>query len=207
MTDVKQRTPLAADPGPDAGAVEPRQRAPRHPSRGQDTRVDDDDGRAASGRAQIGRSRSARANGGRSNDAGRPITPRPQPDPGDSPAIHGGTHRAADYRRYRGTPHGFRAEPGPAARVGEPIPRRSDPAVAQDVHDFLMRDGLLDLEELDVRVEDGCVRLHGRARTERGAYQAAELAQHVAGVREVTNYLDVSEPGPDVPPAGATDEP
>lgn len=200
MTDVKQRTPLAADPESNAGADAFRYQTPRIPSRGQDTPVDDDDARVASGGAQIGRTRNARANGGRS-DAGRPIVQRTQPDPGDSPAVHGGTHRAADYRRYRGTPHGFRAEPGPAARVGEPIPERTDAAVAQDVHDFLMRDGLLDLEELDVRVEDGCVLLHGRARTERGAYQAAELAQHVAGVRQVTNFLEHSdssaEPSPD----------
>ena len=186
------------------GTEELRDHTPRHPSRGQDTPTYDDDGQTASGGAQIGRNRSARANGGRS-DTGRPV-PRPQPDPGDSPAIRGGTHRAADFRRYRGTPHGFRAEPGPAARVGEPVPERSDAAVARDVHDFLMRDGLLDLKELDVRVENGCVELHGRARTERGAYQAAELAQHVAGVREVTHYLDVSEPGPDEPPAEASDD-
>jgi hypothetical protein len=194
VTDVKQPTPLAADPDSNAGADAFRYQTPRHPSRGQDTPVDDDDGRAASGDAQIGRNRSARGNGGRSDDAGRPVVQRTQPDPGESPAIPGSTHRAADYRRYRGTPHGFRAEPGPAAREGEPIPERSDAAVTRDVHDFLMRDGLLDLEELDVRVKDGCVFLHGRARTERGAYQAAELAQHVAGVREVTNNLEVSQP-------------
>jgi hypothetical protein len=132
--------------------------------------------------------------------------PRPQPASGAEPELRGRTHRGADYRRYRGTPHGFRAEPGPAARVGEPIPKRSDATVAQDVRDFLLRDGLLDLEELDVRVEDGRVELHGRAHTWRGSYQAAELAQHVAGVREVTNCLDVSEPGPDVPPSGAGHE-
>lgn len=206
MTDSNQSTPSPAEPDePRARADDPRSEAPRQPARGRDTPTYDEDDQLASGDVQVGRNRSARASSGRS-DAGRPVIPREQPAPGDSPAVHGGTHRAADYRRYRGTPHGFRAEPGPAARVGEPIPKRSDATVAQDVRDFLLRDGLLDLEEIDVRVTDGCVELHGRARTERGAYQAAELAQHVAGVQEVTNCLDVSEPGPDVPPAGAEDE-
>jgi hypothetical protein len=209
VADTKQPTPPPAESDDaDVSNDDLRYESLRHPSRSQPTPSYDEykDERAASGGTQHGASRNARANGGTGDIGPRRDLPRQQPTPGADPELRGRTHRGADYRRYRGTPHGFRAEPGPAARVGEPIPTRSDATVAQDVRDFLLRDGLLDLETLDVRVQDGHVELHGRTRTERGSYQAAELAQHVAGVREVTNCLEVSEPGPDQPPAQAHGE-
>jgi hypothetical protein len=212
VADVKQPNepnhPPAEPDDIDAGDDDLPDESQRHPSHSQPTPSYDEykDERAATGGTQHGTSRNARASGGTDDSGHRPDLPRSQPAPGSDPELYARTHRGADYRRYRGTPHGFRAEPGPAARVGEPIPARSDATVAQDVRDFLLRDGLLDLETLDVRVQDGRVELHGRTRTGRGSYQAAELAQHVAGVRQVTNCLEVTEPGPDQPPAGAQSE-
>lgn len=193
----------------DAGDDDARYESLRHPSRSEPTPSYDEyrDERAAAGGGQMGTSRNGRAHASDEGSGQQPDLAPEQPTPGSDPEEHQRAHRGSDYRRYRGTPHGFRAEPGPAARVGEPIPQRSDASVGKDVHDFLMRDGLLDLETLEVRVHEGHVELHGRTRTGRGSYQAAELAQHVAGVVSVTNCLEVSEPGPDVPPAGAEAKP
>jgi hypothetical protein len=191
----------------DAGDDDARSESLRHPPRSQPSPSYDEyrNERAASGGPQMASSRNARVNAHDEASSPQPDLAPEQPAPGSDPELHARSHRGADYRRYRGTPHGFRAEPGPAARVGEPIPQRSDATVAKDVHEFLMRDGLLDLETLEVRVHEGHVELHGRTRTGRGSYQAAELAQHVAGVVTVTNCLEVTEPGPDVPPAGGAE--
>jgi hypothetical protein len=202
VSDAKQQTHTPAPAARAAsdeveGDDDERYESLRYPPRSEPTPSYDEyrDERAASGGPQMGTSRGARANGARTTHP--PNQPRNQPPAGAAPELEGKTHHGADYRRYRGTPTGFRAEPGPAAHVGEPMSPRSDASVEQDVRDFLLRDGLLDLETLEVRVQDGHVEIHGRARTGRGSYRAAELATHVAGVRDVKNCLEVAEPDPE----------
>jgi hypothetical protein len=201
----EQQSIHPAEPDPDtladasAGDGDARPESLRHPPRGVPTPsyIEFRNERAASGGLQKGASRNARQSVSPPTRDGKPDLPPQQPAAGSDPAQQARPRRGADFRRYRGTPHGFRAEPGPAAREGEPLPQRSDATVTQDVHDFLMRDGLIDLEALEVRVHEGHVELHGRTRTGRGRYQAAELAQHVAGVVSVTNCLEVTEAGAD----------
>jgi hypothetical protein len=202
VSNAKQSIHSPPRAEPDAAAMDTegddheRYESLRHPPRSEPTPSYDEfrDERAASGGGQMGRTRGVKANGARNAEAHPQDKPREQPLPGADPELHAQTHQGADYRRYRGTPQGFRAEPGPAAMMGEPMPKRSDASVEQDVRDFLLRDGLLDLEVLEVRVHEGHVEIHGRARTGRGSYRAAELATHVAGVRDVKNCLEVSEP-------------
>lgn len=203
MSDAKQQihpparaTGAASDEQDDEGDDDERYESLRYPWRSEPTPSYDEyrDERAASGGPQMGTRRGVRASGARTVAVHPPSKPRGPSLAGVEPEAR--THHGADYRRYRGTPTGFRAEPGPAAHLGEPMSPRSDASVEQDVRHFLLRDGLLDLEELEVRVQDGHVELHGRARTGRGSYRAAELATHVAGVRDVKNCLEVAEPDP-----------
>jgi hypothetical protein len=198
VSDAKQirpPAPAATDARDEEGDDE-RYESLHYPPRREPTASYDEyrDERASSGGPQMGTSRGVKSNGVRNVSAHPPDEPRGQPPAGAGRQAH--THHGADYRRYRGTPQGFRAEPGPAAHVGEPMSPRSDASVEQDVRDFLLRDGLLDLEALEVRVQGGHVEIHGRARTGRGSHRAAELATHVAGVRDVENCLEVTEPDP-----------
>lgn len=69
----------------------------------------------------------------------------------------------------------------------------SDERMCQDVCDHLMQYGDVDCTEIDVLVVQGVVTLRGNVRTSQIQRQAAELAQGVAGVREVQNQLQVAE--------------
>jgi len=78
------------------------------------------------------------------------------------------------------------AAPGATADV-------SDAALRADVKERLTRDAFVERYDIDVRVEDGVVTLHGSVANTYEREQAAEVARKVAGVRRVENRIVAGE--------------
>ena len=70
--------------------------------------------------------------------------------------------------------------------------RRSDESLASEIREILTEDPELDVGEIEVEVEDGAVRLMGEVENSEAKLLAEELAESVAGVREVRNRLRVA---------------
>lgn len=125
-----------------------------------------------------------------------PDRPRGQPPAGAEPDdVNARAAQPAGLRRYRGTERGFRAEPGPLARSGEPPAERSDESIDHDVRRVLEQDGFVEPDALEVEVEHGQVRLRGRVHGEQARLRAGNLVTSVAGVRRVSNELEVRGSG------------
>lgn len=153
------------------------------------------DDRTTSGGAQTGSRRGVVGREAQPDVRSRSDRPRGQPPAGAEPEdVEARANQHAGLRRYRGTSRGFRAEPGPLARSGEPPATRSDASIGQDVRHVLERDGMIEPGDLDVQVDEGKVHLRGHVPSERARLRAGNLVTSVSGVRAVYNDLEVYEP-------------
>jgi osmotically-inducible protein OsmY len=80
---------------------------------------------------------------------------------------------------------------GPHTGKGPQGYRRSDARIQDDVCETLSRHGELDASDIEVRVRDGVVELHGYVDDRRDKYLAEDLAENVLGVSEVLCRLRV----------------
>ncbi len=78
---------------------------------------------------------------------------------------------------------------GPYSGRGPKGYRRSDERLREDVSESLSADGELDASEITVGVEDGEVTLEGTVGDRASKRRAEDLAERVAGVRDVHNRL------------------
>jgi osmotically-inducible protein OsmY len=76
-------------------------------------------------------------------------------------------------------------------RRGERRQQRSDESLAREIQEILTEDPELEASEIEVQVEGGAVTLMGTADSSDAKLLAEELAESVAGVREVHNRLRV----------------
>ncbi|HKU60057.1 MAG TPA: BON domain-containing protein [Gemmatimonadales bacterium] len=70
--------------------------------------------------------------------------------------------------------------------------RRSDDALAADIHEILTQDPELDTTEIEVEVAGGAVTLMGTVDSGDARMLAEELVESLTGVREVHNRLRVA---------------
>jgi hypothetical protein len=142
---------------------------------------------------------------------GRGAPPRERADLGwptwGQAGFEGGAYAAAQregyempgYRAFGGA--ATRAVPGPYSGIGPRNYRRSDQRIYEDICDRLTDHGLVDASEIEVTVTDGEVTLSGSV-ADRGQKRLAEdMAEDVAGVRDVHNQLRVRAPGRPAEPA------
>lgn len=73
--------------------------------------------------------------------------------------------------------------------------QRSDDRIREDVCDRLTDDDEIDASDIDVRVESGCVTLAGTVEHRDAKRRAEDVAESIAGVREVQNNLRVQQQG------------
>jgi BON domain-containing protein len=85
---------------------------------------------------------------------------------------------------------------GPHAGRGPRGYTRSDERIREDVCDRLAQHGYVDASDIDVRVSDGEVTLEGGVRERQEKRIAEDVAERVAGVRDVHNLLRVNREGP-----------
>ena len=80
------------------------------------------------------------------------------------------------------------------ARVGTgPMGRRrSDDALATEIHEILTQDPELDTNDIEVEVAGGAVTLTGTVESSDARMLAEELVESLTGVREVHNRLRVA---------------
>jgi hypothetical protein len=108
----------------------------------------------------------------------------------------GGQRPAASHER----PEAPRAGRG-FAGVGPRGYRRSDERILEDVCDLLTRDDDVDASGMTVRVEDGEVVLEGQVPDRFTKHAAERAVEHVSGVHDVHNRLQVQRQAGDRRPA------
>jgi BON domain len=98
-----------------------------------------------------------------------------------------------------------RPTPGPYSGIGPRNYRRSDERIREDVCERLTEHGQIDASDIEVTVSDGEVTLGGSV-ADRGQKRLAEdMADDVAGVRDVHNRLQVRRPGGAAQPVARED--
>ncbi|SOZ10705.1 BON domain-containing protein [Cupriavidus taiwanensis] len=78
--------------------------------------------------------------------------------------------------------------------VGPRNYQRSDERILEDLCEQLTRSGRLDLNEVEVRVEQGVVTLEGSVPDRHQKYRIEDIADEVFGVRDLVNHLRVARP-------------
>src|SRR5579885_3062909 len=71
---------------------------------------------------------------------------------------------------------------------------RSDERIWEDVNERLTEHPQIDASDMEVQVKDGEVTLTGMVEDRRSKHLAADIAESVAGVREVYNQLRIHHP-------------
>jgi hypothetical protein len=89
-------------------------------------------------------------------------------------------------RTYAGLP-----QVGPHVGRGPKAYQRSDERVREDVHHFLTHDPYVDATEIEVAVEGGEITLSGSVTTRAQKRRAERCLDHIPGVRDVHNRLQV----------------
>lgn len=70
---------------------------------------------------------------------------------------------------------------------------RADDRVLDEVHEQLTADHQVDARHIDIRVASGVVSLTGRVSDKAMKYRAEEIAERVAGVKEVDNRIKIEK--------------
>lgn len=92
--------------------------------------------------------------------------------------------RGGYWRQYEGR--------SPYAGRGPKDYRRSDERVREEICDCMTDDPTLDASEITVQVSEGVVTLSGSVTSRDQKRRAEDVAEHVSGVKDVTNQLRVS---------------
>jgi osmotically-inducible protein OsmY len=69
--------------------------------------------------------------------------------------------------------------------------RRSDSRILEDLNDRLCDDPFLDASDMETRVREGGIMLTGTVESREARRRAEEIAEEVAGVREIENKLEI----------------
>ena len=106
--------------------------------------------------------------------------------------------------QYVGERHGAREwsserwrVPGPHVGRGPKGYQRSDERIREEINDRLTAHGLIDASDVDCRVQGGEVTLTGFVDSRAAKRAAEDVAEDVAGVREVHNQLRIRTNAPD----------
>ncbi|SPA30825.1 conserved hypothetical protein; Putative phospholipid-binding domain (BON) [Cupriavidus taiwanensis] len=105
--------------------------------------------------------------------------------------------RADPYRQFTGYNERmdlYRGGTQPWRPVGPRNYQRSDERILEDLCEQLTRSGRLDLDEVEVRVEQGVVTLEGSVPDRYQKYRIEDIADEVFGVRDLVNHLRVARP-------------
>ncbi len=109
----------------------------------------------------------------------------------------GGMPTGEDRTRYGGGP-GYEREArrpsGPHVGKGPKNYQRSNERILEDVNERLTRHGDIDATDIEVRVENGEVWLTGMVENRQQKRLAEDVADSVAGVRDVHNELRIQQP-------------
>jgi hypothetical protein len=133
-------------------------------------------------------------------DAGRRTGAWRPPDAPDAPK-----HRARGmddpYRQFTGYNERMDLYRGGAQHrrpVGPRNYQRSDERILEDLCEQLTRSARLDLNDVEVRVEQGVVTLEGSVPDRQQKYRIEDIADEVFGVSDLVNHLRVARPaGPE----------
>ena len=94
-------------------------------------------------------------------------------------------------RRLGGKPYSGLGERVERARGRLAGYRRSDQRVYEDACERLIDEAQIEIEEIEVSVEDGIVKLEGSVPTRWMKFAAEDAVAEVAGVQDVDNHLNV----------------
>lgn len=117
---------------------------------------------------------------------------RPQHAP--APQARGMTDPYRQFTGYNERMDLYRGGTGPWRPVGPRNYQRSDERILEDLCEQLTRSGRLDLNEVEVRVEQGVVTLEGSVPDRQQKYRIEDIADEVFGVRDLVNHLHVARP-------------
>lgn len=108
--------------------------------------------------------------------------------------------------RYKGQEWGGEQwrVPGPHTGRGPRGYQRSDDRIREEVNDRLTAHGLIDATDIECKVENGEVMLTGFVDSRAAKRAAEDVADDVAGVREVHNHLRIRTNAPDHEGVGRT---
>jgi hypothetical protein len=81
---------------------------------------------------------------------------------------------------------------GPYTGVGPKDYRRTDEHILEEVNDRLTQHGQLDATDIEVRVQNGIVKLQGLVSDRHAKRMAEDTADSVLGVRDVQNHLRIN---------------
>lgn len=81
---------------------------------------------------------------------------------------------------------------GPYKGKGPRDYKRSDERIREDISDRLYDDPYVDASDIEVKVNDGEVVLEGHAENKQAKRRAEDIAEAVAGVKNIENHLKVS---------------
>ncbi|WP_407935841.1 BON domain-containing protein [Cupriavidus necator] len=113
-----------------------------------------------------------------------------------------GTQGVADpYRQFTGFNERmglYHSGPQRARPVGPRNYQRTDERILEDLCEQLTRNARLDLNEVEVRVDQGVVTLEGSVPERQQKYRIEDIADEVYGVQEVANHLRVPRRGTQV---------
>jgi hypothetical protein len=106
------------------------------------------------------------------------------------------TRRIADpYRQFTGYNERtdlYRGGPQRGRPVGPRNYQRTDERILEDLCEQLTRSARLDLNEVEVRVEQGVVTLEGSVPDRPQKYRIEDIADEVFGVKDLVNHLRVA---------------
>ncbi|WP_029049137.1 BON domain-containing protein [Cupriavidus sp. amp6] len=86
----------------------------------------------------------------------------------------------------------YRGGPRPVRPVGPRNYQRSDARILEDLCEQLTRSARLEVEDVEVRVEQGVVTLEGCVPHRQQKYRIEDIADEIYGVTEVVNHLRVA---------------
>ncbi|AUN99134.1 BON domain-containing protein [Bacteriovorax stolpii] len=77
--------------------------------------------------------------------------------------------------------------------IGPKSYTRSDNSIEEEVCEILIHDRFIDVENVFISVEKGVVKLSGSVRDRREKFEIEDIAEHVLGVVEVKNEIQVQK--------------
>ncbi|MCO4891526.1 BON domain-containing protein [Cupriavidus sp. WGtm5] len=117
-----------------------------------------------------------------------------RPRNAEAPQARGRTDPYRQFTGYNERMDLYRGGTEPWRPVGPRNYQRSDERILEDLCEQLTRSGRLDLNEVEVRVEQGVVTLEGSVPDRHQKYRIEDIADEVFGVRDLVNHLHVARP-------------
>jgi hypothetical protein len=93
---------------------------------------------------------------------------------------------------YQGRWEGNRMQ-GPYAGMGPRSFKRPDDRIEEDINEQLTRHPMIDATDIEVKVQDGEVTLHGHVDSREAKRTAEAVAESVFGVKDVSNQIKIRQ--------------